>query len=219
MDLGAFGGMEGMAGMGGMGGMGGIGGMPAMDPQMLGQMMQDPMVQNMMTTMLSNPQFMQQAIDSNPMLRQMIQNNPGMRETLSNPEFLRRLSDPNTIQAMLQMQGAMQQMQRLNEAGGTAAVNPFGTTQITSPPTNPSTAAQPPRPFDLSAMMNSMGMGGAGQAGLFGAPQPQVPPAQLYATQLEQLQAMGFYDEQQNITALQATGGNVSAAVERLLQQ
>jgi ubiquilin len=28
---------------------------------------------------------------------------------------------------------------------------------------------------------------------------------------------MGFYDEQANIQALQATGGNVNAAVERLL--
>jgi hypothetical protein len=32
------------------------------------------------------------------------------------------------------------------------------------------------------------------------------------------LQDMGFYDEQANITALQATGGNVNAAVDRLLQ-
>jgi hypothetical protein len=32
------------------------------------------------------------------------------------------------------------------------------------------------------------------------------------------MQAMGFYDEQANIQALQATGGNVSAAVDRLLQ-
>lgn len=28
---------------------------------------------------------------------------------------------------------------------------------------------------------------------------------------------MGFYDEQANIQALQASGGNVNAAVERLL--
>ena len=32
-------------------------------------------------------------------------------------------------------------------------------------------------------------------------------------------QGMGFYDTQANIRALQATGGNVSAAVDRLLQQ
>lgn len=44
-----------------------------------------------------------------------------------------------------------------------------------------------------------------------------VPPEQLYATQLSQLQEMGFFDTQENIRALSATAGNVHAAVERLL--
>ena len=44
-----------------------------------------------------------------------------------------------------------------------------------------------------------------------------VPPEELYATQLSQLQEMGFYDTQDNIRALRATAGNVHAAVERLL--
>uniref|UniRef100_M1BLY6 Ubiquitin protein 2 n=1 Tax=Solanum tuberosum TaxID=4113 RepID=M1BLY6_SOLTU len=44
-----------------------------------------------------------------------------------------------------------------------------------------------------------------------------VPPEELYATQLTQLQEMGFFDTQENIRALTASGGNVHAAVERLL--
>lgn len=44
-----------------------------------------------------------------------------------------------------------------------------------------------------------------------------VPPEQRYATQLSQLQEMGFFDTQENIRALSATSGNVHAAVERLL--
>ncbi|KAJ6995667.1 ubiquitin domain-containing protein DSK2b-like [Populus alba x Populus x berolinensis] len=44
-----------------------------------------------------------------------------------------------------------------------------------------------------------------------------VPPEELYATQLSQLQEMGFFDTQENIRALIATAGNVHAAVERLL--
>ena len=44
-----------------------------------------------------------------------------------------------------------------------------------------------------------------------------VPPEQLYASQLSQLQEMGFFDAQENIRALSAVGGNVHAAVERLL--
>lgn len=44
-----------------------------------------------------------------------------------------------------------------------------------------------------------------------------VPPEQLYATQLSQLQEMGFFDTQENIRALSSTYGNVNDAVERLL--
>ena len=43
-------------------------------------------------------------------------------------------------------------------------------------------------------------------------------PEILYRDQLAQLNAMGFTDAAANIQALIATGGNVNAAVERLLQ-
>jgi len=46
---------------------------------------------------------------------------------------------------------------------------------------------------------------------------PQVPPEERFASQLEQLAGMGFVDRQANIQALVATMGDVNAAVERLL--
>lgn len=49
---------------------------------------------------------------------------------------------------------------------------------------------------------------------------PQVssePPEIRFQSQLSQLNDMGFFDPQENIRALLATGGNVNAAVERLL--
>lgn len=52
--------------------------------------------------------------------------------------------------------------------------------------------------------------------------QPQsasVPPEERFRTQLEQLRDMGFVDQQANIAALQATGGNIQLAIERLLSQ
>ena len=60
-------------------------------------------------------------------------------------------------------------------------------------------------------------LGGLGTGSLTGAPASNVPPEELYATQLAQLQEMGFFDTQENIRALRATAGNVHAAVERLL--
>ena len=44
------------------------------------------------------------------------------------------------------------------------------------------------------------------------------PPAERFASQLQQLSAMGFTDEARNLTALGQTNGNVSLAVERLRQ-
>lgn len=46
----------------------------------------------------------------------------------------------------------------------------------------------------------------------------QQPPEERYRTQLEQLATMGFMNREANLQALIATFGDVSAAVERLLQ-
>lgn len=46
---------------------------------------------------------------------------------------------------------------------------------------------------------------------------PDMPPEELYVTQLRQLREMGFDNTQDNIQALRAAGGNVHAAVDRLL--
>ena len=91
---------------------------------------------------------------------------------------------------------------------------------------------------DMSALLGMLGSGagggaagGAGNApGLQGlmamlgggaggvpAPPPVDNPEEAYAQQLQQLRDMGFFDQSENIRALQATGGNVNAAVERLL--
>jgi ubiquilin len=58
-------------------------------------------------------------------------------------------------------------------------------------------------------------LGGGGGGGM--APAPPDDPGTAYASQLQQLQEMGFYDRDANIRHLLATGGNVNAAVERLL--
>ena len=55
-------------------------------------------------------------------------------------------------------------------------------------------------------------LGGLGGFGGFGQ-QPQGEPKEIYKTQLEQLQNMGFTNESVNIEALKATGGNVEAAI------
>lgn len=68
----------------------------------------------------------------------------------------------------------------------------------------------------LGGMGGLGGLGGLGGMGGLGQ-QQQGDPKEIYKTQLEQLQGMGFTNESVNIEALKATGGNVEAAIERLL--
>jgi ubiquilin len=69
---------------------------------------------------------------------------------------------------------------------------------------------------DFSSLLSSMA-GGLGGLGMPAAAAPVANPEEAYATQLQQLQDMGFFSREENIRALVACGGNVQAAIERLL--
>lgn len=87
-------------------------------------------------------------------------------------------------------------------------------------------------PSDLAAMMGlgnmpglnpaqlGAGLGGLG-GGNLGAQQQQPadtrPPEERYADQLRQLNDMGFFEFDRNVTALRRSGGSVQGAVEYLL--
>ncbi|XP_015893061.3 ubiquitin domain-containing protein DSK2a [Ziziphus jujuba] len=193
----------GVAGLGGLGlpGMDQIltGGMP--DGAMMNQLLQNPAVSQMMQSLLSNPQYMNQMLNLNPQLRGMVDVNPQLREMMQNPELLRQLTNPETLQQMLALQQSlMSQLNRQQSAPDSAQTGG---------------ATGTPNIAGLEMLMNMFG--GLGAGGLTVPSNPDVPPEELYATQLSQLQEMGFFDTQENIRALRATSGNVHAAVERLL--
>lgn len=174
-----------------------LGGLP--DPSSLNQILQNPAMMQWMQSLMSNPQFMNQMLG--PQMGALLEANPQLREMLQNPEFLRQLSSPETMQQLLSFQrlfssqfGRQQPNQQQNQGGdGTGAPNNMG----------------------LDLLVNLFGGLGAGGLGVPNT--SNVPPEELYATQLSQLQEMGFFDTQENIRALSATAGNVHAAVERLL--
>ncbi|CAM9306645.1 unnamed protein product [Ectocarpus sp. 13 AM-2016] len=98
-------------GMGAAGG--GMPGMPGggqMDPAMMQQMMNNPMVQQMVSQMADDPAIMETMIAQNPQLQQALQANPALRGQL--PQFMRRMADPQNVQALAQMQQSMEQLQR-----------------------------------------------------------------------------------------------------------
>lgn len=199
--------------MGGLGGLGGLGG-GAPNPELMAQMMQSPLFQAAMDQVTSNPeQFLAQLEAMNPQMAAMMNANPQMRQMMANPEFLRQAMNPQNLQAMAQLQSAMNQlrgsglMPGLEGLGGLGAPGTSGAAGATNP-----AAANPFAAFG--------GFPGAGFGGTAGAPSAAAPagnPEEIYASQLTQLNDMGFSNRDQNIRALQATMGNVHAAVERLL--
>ncbi|KAG4209578.1 hypothetical protein ERO13_A03G209500v2 [Gossypium hirsutum] len=192
----------------GVGGLGGLG-LPDMPPMLNGmpdasqltQLLQNPAISQMMRSVASNPQYMNQIMNLNPQLRGMFDSNPQLREMMQNPEVLRQMFSPETMQQMLTLQQSL--LSQLNRQ------------QSTQDSTQSSTTTGAPGTPSLDLLMN---MFGGLSAGSLSVPnQPNVPPEELYATQLSQLREMGFYDTEENIRALRATSGNVHAAVERLL--
>ncbi|XP_010645930.1 ubiquitin domain-containing protein DSK2b isoform X1 [Vitis vinifera] len=191
-------------------GLGGLGlpemermlnGMP--DATLFNQLLQNPAVSQMMQSLLSNPQYMNQILNFNPQLRGMLDMNPQLREIMQNPELLRQLTSPETMQQMMSLQQSL--LSQLNRQQSTQEPGQTGG----------GTTAGTPNNIGLDLLMNMFGGLGAGSLNVPNT--PDVPPEQLYATQLSQLQEMGFFDTQENIRALRATSGNVHAAVERLL--
>lgn len=155
---------------------------PNPDPNAVNQMMQ---------SLLSNPQHMNQILGLNPQLRNMLDSNSQLREMMQNPDFIRQMTSPEMMQQMLAFQQSLAAQ--------------FGRTQ-----SNSGRAGGTSENMGLDMLMNMFG-------GLGVPSRPNVPPEELYAAQLAQLQEMGFFDTQENVRALTATSGNVNAAVDRLL--
>ncbi|XP_048634730.1 ubiquitin domain-containing protein DSK2b-like isoform X3 [Brassica napus] len=178
----------------GLGGLGMLGGDPTVgatpDASQMNQFLQNPAMSQMMQSLLSNPQYMNQIMSLNPQLQSLMDSSPQVREMMQNPEFLRMLSSPETMQQMMSLQQSLLSGNRSTTTGNNGGLD------------------------SLMSIFGSLGAGG----GLSGANQSNVvPPEELYATQLQQLEEMGFFDRAENIRALRATNGNVNAAVERLL--
>ncbi|KAK9164698.1 hypothetical protein Syun_005600 [Stephania yunnanensis] len=194
-------------GVPGNGGLSGLG-IPNMEQLLSGmqdssqfnQFMQSPAVSQLMQNFMSDPQYMNQILGMDSHLRSILDSNPQIREMMQNPEFLRQLTSPETVQQLSALQQSL------------FSLLPQRTTQE-SGQTGTGAGAATMNNMGLEMLMNMFGGLGAGSPGVPNT----MPPEQLYATQLSQLQEMGFIDTQENIRALSATFGNVNAAIERLL--
>merc|ERR1719341_381206 len=94
-------------------------------------------------------------------------------------------------------------------AGAATPASPSSTPASTTT-TAEGQAAPAVNPDQFSQFMTQM-------MGQMRAGNPDQPPEERFASQLDQLASMGFVDRQANVQALIATMGDVNAAVERLL--
>lgn len=151
---------------------------------------------------------------------------------MQNPEVQQMMSNPQALNAILQIQQGMEQLRQV-------APGLVGTMGIPPPP--PGTN-QPPQTGNAPSLNNQQLFGDYMQRMMNGltnqGTQQNVPPEQRYQSQLEQLSSMGFVNRDANLqgnwiyinsinfwlnhfkfyfVALIATFGDINAAVERLL--
>lgn len=215
------------------------------DENRLEEMMENPLFQESMRSMLNNPQMLDYMIEQSPQLKAM---GPAARTLLQSDYMKNMLTNPQAMKSMLEMQkafggagvggmngantgpfGGFPVPGNPNEASSSTTSNETGTDTgavNSSTPANPFAAlfgganasgggSSNSFPFanpDLLNLLGGMNGMGAGSA----APADTRPPEEIYATQLRQLNDMGFFDFDRNIKALRRSGGSVEGAIEML---
>ncbi|XP_064295880.1 ubiquilin-1-like isoform X2 [Phalacrocorax carbo] len=198
------------------------------NPQLMQNMLSAPYMRSMMQSLSQNPDLAVQMMLNNPLFagnpqlqEQMRQQLPTFLQQMQNPDTLSAMSNPRAMQALLQIQQGLQTLATeapglipgfspgLGGLGSTGA--PTGSTVPSSVPsenTSPTSgAAEPGHQQFVQQMLQA----------LAGANAQLQNPEIRFQQQLEQLSAMGFLNHEANLQALIATGGDISAAIERLL--
>ncbi|NXE01880.1 UBQL1 protein, partial [Chaetorhynchus papuensis] len=199
------------------------------NPQLMQNMLSAPYMRSMMQSLSQNPDLAVQMMLNNPLFagnshlqEQMRQQLPTFLQQMQNPDTLSAMSNPRAMQALLQIQQGLQTL--ATEAPGLIpGFNPvLGGLGSTGAPTGSTVPSSIPSE-------NTSPISGATESGhqqfvqqmlqaLAGTNAQQLQnPEVRFQQQLEQLSAMGFLNREANLQALIATGGDINAAIERLL--
>ncbi|KAM9700788.1 ubiquilin-1 isoform 2-T2 [Dama dama] len=196
---------------------------PNLGPGVGASMFNTPGMQSLLQQITENPQLMQNMLSA-PYMRSMMQSlsqNPDLAAQMQNPDTLSAMSNPRAMQALLQIQQGLQTLATeapglipgftpglgaLGSTGGSSGTN--GSTSASSENPSPTVGTtEPGHQQFIQQMLQAL-------AGV--NPQLQNPEVR-FQQQLEQLSAMGFLNREANLQALIATGGDINAAIERLL--
>ncbi|XP_042189413.1 ubiquilin-4 isoform X3 [Callorhinchus milii] len=194
------------------------------NPQLMQNMLSAPYMRSMMQSLSQNPDLASQIMLNNPLFAgnpqlqdQMRQQIPNFLQQMQNPETLSAMSNPRAMQALLQIQQGLQTL--ATEAPGLlpGQVNSPGEFGTTASSTTDSTSAtgglgttEAGQQHFVQQMLQALAGANSQQTM---TPNPEV----RFQQQLDQLSAMGFLNREANLQALIATGGDINAAIERLL--
>ncbi|KAG7457926.1 hypothetical protein MATL_G00232410 [Megalops atlanticus] len=198
------------------------------NPQLMQNMLSAPYMRSMMQSLAQNPDIASQVMMNNPLFA----GNPQLQEQfrlqlpiflqqMQNPEALSVMTNPRAMQALLQIQQGLQTLQTEapglmpSLAPGGLPTAPLSTgvgvaPESTTPAGGGSTPASGTNTAQQQLMQQMLQMFAGGGAST------QTPEVR-FQQQLEQLSAMGFINREANLQALIATGGDINAAIERLL--
>lgn len=208
------------------------------NPSLMESMLNAPYTRSMMESLSQDPNLAANLIGQSPILQgnpqlqeQMRTMMPQFMQQMQNPEVQQMMTNPQALNALLQIQQGMEQLRQ-------AAPGLVGTLGIPPPPIG---ATQPPTTGAAPAAGQQQVFGDFMQRmlnGMTNQANPSQPPEERYQSQLEQLMAMGFVNREANLqgewntfvcslwkfhhlfslVALIATFGDVNAAIERLLE-
>ncbi|CAK7310995.1 UBQLN4 [Vulpes lagopus] len=204
------------------------------NPQLMQNVISAPYMRSMMQTLAQNPDFAAQMMVNvplfagNPQLQEQLRLQlPVFLQQMQNPESLSVLTNPRAMQALLQIQQGLQTLQ--TEAPGLVpSLGSFGMSRTPAPlgGSNTGSIPEPPTSSPVPPTTSSPAGASSAQQHLMqqmvqllaggGSSQVQMPEVR-FQQQLEQLNSMGFMNREANLQALIATGGDVNAAIERLL--
>ncbi|XP_015675339.1 ubiquilin-4 [Protobothrops mucrosquamatus] len=201
------------------------------NPQLMQSAISAPYMRTMLQTLTQNPEVAAQMMVNAPLFsgnaslqEQLRLQLPAFLQQMQNPDSLSILTNPRAMQALLQIQQGLQTLQ--TEAPGLVpSLGSLGPPQPPAPSAGGTAVPEPP----ISSILAPASASPAGDSNpsqqlmqhmaqlLASANSQAQSPEVRFQQQLEQLSAMGFINREANLQALIATGGDINAAIERLL--
>lgn len=209
------------------------------NPAMVQNMLSAPYTRSVLEALSADPNMANALLAENPLLarhpqlqEQMRNMMPQFLQQLQNPEMQNLITNPQALNAIMQIQQGMETLRQTAPSlintfvpPGTAGAPPTSQT-TTAGPTG--TTTTPTSATPSSGTTTGVGATTSGGdpfsefmarmvAGMSSGNDQSLPPEQRYQQQLEQLTAMGFLNREANLQALISTFGDINAAVEKLL--